>query len=345
MHIQTLQSLLKKQKIPALLITKSENVFYLSGFRGSNGSLLITPKKYQLITDARYFYTAKKLGLEYFDQSKGLDKLFKKYKAIHFESADMTVTQLKKFKKHSLGSKWKPSEGLVESLRLINHDDEISLIKKACKIALKTLEAFQKTIKEGQSEDDMEWNLLSTARQMGADGFSFPPIITFGKETADIHHQKGKNKLKAGQQMLLDFGIVYKGYITDMTRMFYTKKPSKKLEEIHRIVVEASQKAIESIEIGKKLSDIDAVARNHIKQAGYGDYFLHSTGHGTGVEVHEQPWVASKSKEKVQTNMVFTIEPGIYIEGLGGVRIEDMVWVKPNGKVEVLTEWNRNIVC
>lgn len=341
--LKNLQSLLRKKKISAFLVSKPENLFYLTGFRGTNGTLLVAPKKYELITDARYFYTVKKLKIPYFDQSKGLKKSLGRYAQIAFEQNDVTVGKLKYWKKQVPGVKWKGVSGLVEQLRLIKNPDEIKIIRQATKMAIRALELFEKTIRVGQSEDEMEWNLLQVVREVGADGFSFPPIITFGKETADIHHQKGDNRLKKGQQMLLDFGLIYRGYITDMTRMFYTKEPSKKLQQIHNLVHKANQAAIDSIEIGKSLKQVDAAARQVIADAGYGDYFTHSTGHGTGVEVHEAPTVSTKSRDKVGPNMVFTIEPGIYAEGLGGVRIEDMVWVKPSGGVEVLTEWEREL--
>lgn len=342
-RIQNFQKHLKTKKISAFLISKPENVFYLTGFKGSNGTLLVTPNKHALITDARYFYTAKKLDLPYFDQTQGLKKLLGRYAEVAFEEVEVTVGKLKQWKKTVPGVKWKGMNGLVEGLRLIKSEEEIKIIRQAGKMAVKCLERFEKTICVGQSEDEMEWNLLQIVREMGADGFSFPPIITFGKETADIHHQKGNNRLKKGQQMLLDFGLVHKGYITDMTRMFYFAEPSKKLREIHEVVQKAHRAAIDSIEIGKLLKEVDAAARRVIEQAGYGQYFAHSTGHGTGVEVHEAPTVSTKSKEKIRANMVFTIEPGIYVEGLGGVRIEDMVWVRPDGKLEVLTEWERGV--
>ncbi len=336
-RIQNLQKKLRAKKLSALLVTNPYNVHYLSGFVGTNGSLLVTPKKHVLITDARYFVTAKKVRVPYHDQSKGFKSLMGRLKFVGFEEEDMTVAQLKRYKKELRGVKWKPTSGMVESLRLIKDKAEIKIIKKACEIACKSLEELEKKIKPGLSEDDLEWELLKIARKHGADGFSFPPIITFGKDTADIHHQKGDSRLKKGEMVLIDSGIVFQGYITDMTRVFFQKKPSSFEQKIYSIVLEANQKAIESIQVGMKFSELDQVARGVIEAAGYGDYFMHSTGHGTGLEVHEAPWVAKKSKETIKPGMVFTIEPGIYIERKGGVRIEDMVYVNPNGEVEVLT--------
>ncbi len=343
-RIQSLQALIKKQKLSALLVTNPYNVRYLSGFVGTNGSLLVTPKKHLLITDARYFMTAKKAGLPYHDQTKGLKSIMGRFKSIGFESSHMTVATLQHYKKALPGAKWKGAGGLVESLRLIKDKAEIKTIKKAVKIACKSLDELQKKLKPGMSEDDVEWELLQLARANGADDFSFPPIITFGKDTADIHHQKSKNKLKKNQMVLIDSGIIFEGYITDMTRVFFWEKSGKSKkstpnfeEKIYKIVREANQKAIDSIQVGMLFSDLDKAARQVIEAAGYGDYFAHSTGHGTGLEVHEAPTVSAHSSQTVEPGMVFTIEPGIYVEGKGGVRIEDMVYVNEKGGVEVLT--------
>jgi len=352
-RIQKLQKQLKIKKISALFVTNAYNVRYLSGFVGSNGSLLITPKKHVLITDARYFVTAKKAGVPYHDQNKGLKSLISHAETLGFEAEAMTVAQLKQYKKMTPGVKWKAVSGMVEGLRIIKDEREIATIKKACQIAVKSLKQLLPKLKIGMSEDEVEWELLKLARENGADGFSFPPIITFGKDTADIHHQKGPNELKKGDMILIDSGIIYQGYITDMTRVFfyqeaknteqnsYTKYEQKKCstfeQEIYSIVKEAHQKAIDSIRVGMKFSELDQVARGVIEAAGYGKYFTHSTGHGTGLEVHEPPWVSKKSTDAIQPGMVFTIEPGIYVEGKGGVRIEDMVYVNLSGEVEVLT--------
>ena len=200
----------------------------------------------------------------------------------------------------------------------------------------------------------MEWNLLSIARKLGADGFSFPPIITFGKNTADVHHQRGQHKFRKGEKILLDFGIEYKGYCTDMTRMIYPEKGKGKgqtclpagrgqgLEQkMYSTVLEANLSAIKAIKVGKKFSAIDKAARLVIEKAGYGKYFGHATGHGIGLKVHEAPSVSELSKDVVKPGMVFTIEPGIYIDGVGGVRIEDMVYVNEKGGVEVLTKFRK----
>ena len=342
-RVKKLQKLIKAKKLSALLVSNPFNVRYLSGFVGTNGSLLVTSTKVVLITDARYFMTAKKAGIPYHDQSKGLKGLMGRLKTVGFEDRDMTVAKLKAYKKVVPCVSFKPASGMVESLRVIKDSAEIKVIKKAVDIACKSLNKLEKKLKPGMTEGDIEWELLKIARSLGADDFSFPPIITFGKDTADIHHQKQENRLKKGDMVLIDSGIIYQGYITDMTRVFFQRKATSFEQKIYTTVLAANEASIEAVKVGITFDEVDKVARDVIKKAGYGKSFTHSTGHGTGLEVHEAPTVSFGSKERVEKGMVFTIEPGIYVEGKGGVRIEDMVYVKPNGKVEQLTSCKKDL--
>ena len=228
--------------------------------------------------------------------------------------------------------------GLVEGLRIIKTPDEMKIMRKATVMADRCLAELVKTLHVGISEDEVEWNLLSIARKLGADGFSFPPIICFGKNTADVHHIKEPNKLKIGEAVLIDMGIAYKGYMTDMTRTFYTAKPTHIEQKIYSTVLEANSRAIAAIKVGMTTGQIDKIARDIIEKAGYGKYFGHSTGLGVGLEVHEAPTVSSKAAEVIRPGMVFTVEPGIYLNDTGGVRIEDMVYINAKGGVELMTK-------
>ena len=347
-RIQKIQNQLRKNKLSAVLISKPENVRYLCNFTGTNGRLLITPKKTIFITDFRYLKSAKKQipkKIPIHNQKEGLKNLMGRFRILGIEDEHMTHARYLDYKKKLKGVRLKPISGIVEEMRMIKDKDEIQIIKKAVKIAEKALEKFIKTIKSGQSEDEMEWNLLQIIRKLGADEFSFPPIICFGKDTADVHHLKSPNKLKKGQSILIDFGIKHQGYCTDMTRVFFTKKPGNiepacpaGRHKIYSTVLKANEEGIKAIQINKKLSEIDKAARNVIEKAGYGEQFGHSTGHGVGLEVHEDPKVSEESDTVIQPGMVLTIEPGIYLDKLGGVRIEDMVYVNDKGGVEVLTK-------
>ncbi len=352
-RIKKIQKHLKKQNLSAILIANPVNIHYLCGFTGTNGWLLVSLKKAVLITDFRYLISAKKQlpkGVDIYDQKNGSEKLLKRYKKIAFEEDYVTVNLLKNIKKKCKRVKFKGLVGLVRALRMVKGENEIKIIREATKIADECLKKWLKTVKVGVSEEELGWNLLSIARKLGAEGFSFPPIITFGKNTADVHHQQEKNILKKGECVLIDFGIKYKNYCTDMTRVFFPKKSIfsfkkalKEEQKIYSIVLSANKKVIQAIKPGIKFSELDKIARDVIEESGYGKYFGHSTGHGVGLEVHELPNVSSVSNEIVREGMIFTVEPGIYVEGVGGVRIEDMVYVGKKGKVEVLTKFNKEM--
>ncbi len=358
-RISKIQKELRKRKLAAAFISKSENVRYLCNYVGSNGRLLITPSKAMLVTDFRYIRLARKQmprQVAIFDQKKGaeLKKLLGHFKTLGIEEGTITHSQFLSIKKLLPKTKIKDVSGMVEASRMIKSDDEMKTIRKAVSIANQAFERLAKSIKIGDSEGDLEWRLLSIAHELGADGFSFPPIIAFGKNSADVHHAKEPNRLKKGEHVLIDMGIVYKGYMTDMTRMLFVGKTvhstvgsrhgmNPRLVKIYKTVLRANQAAIESIQVGMKCSEVDRVARGIIEQAGYGPYFGHALGHGVGLEIHEAPNISEKSETVIRPGMVFTIEPGIYVEGVGGVRIEDMVYVNKKGKVEVLTTPSKRI--
>lgn len=353
LKIKKVQEYLKKEKLSTVLITDPINIRYLSGFTGTNGWLLISLKKTVLITDFRYLISAKKQlskNIDIYDQKLGFEKLLNKYKTIAFEESHVTVNLLKNLKKKSKKVKFIGIIDLVQRIRVIKDKNEIKIIRVGTKMADECLRRWLKTVKVGISEKELSWNLLSIARSLGAEEFSFPPIITFGKNTADVHHQQENNILKKGEHVLIDFGIKYKNYCTDMTRVFFLKKSIfsfkkvlKEEQKIYSIVLSVNKKVIQSIKLGIKFSELDKIARDVIEKAGYGKYFGHSLGHGVGLEVHELPSVSPVSNNTVKEGMVFTVEPGIYIEGVGGVRVEDMVYVGKNGKVEVLTRFNKGI--
>ncbi|MBN1258678.1 aminopeptidase P family protein [Candidatus Peregrinibacteria bacterium] len=340
-RIQSLQKELKRRKLSAVLITEKINVQYLCGFIGSHGKLFVTPKRATLITDFRYLVSAKKMlpkGVGIYDHKKKLDKLIGRAKSLGFEEQHLTVSQYKTLKKVLPKIKLLPVSGLVEEVRAIKKEEEMKIIRKAVRITEECLALWIKGVKVGMSEDDLEWSLRAIARGLGAEGFSFEPIITFGKNTADVHHSKEPSRLKKKEHLLIDFGLKYKGYCTDMTRVFFTGESCKTVQKIYSIVCQANQAAVKAVKIGRKFSEIDKAGRDVIVKAGYGKAFGHSLGHGVGLEVHESPTVNPLCTETVKPGMLFTIEPGIYIEGVGGVRIEDMVYVNKKGRAEVLTK-------
>jgi len=355
-RIQRIQKELRRRKLSAALISKPENVRYLCGYVGSNGRLLVTFKKAILITDSRYLRSARKqipkpVGI--FDQKNEseLNRLLGRSKILGIEESYITHAQFERVRTYLEGTTLVPISGMVEESRMTKDESEMKIIRKAVSIANQAFEKLAKSIRIGDSEGELEWRLLSFAHDLGADGFSFPPIISFGKNTADVHHTKEPNRLKKGEHVLIDMGIQYKGYMTDMTRVMFAKNQSNsvgdqalvRLRKIYEIALCANQAAIKAVKVGAKFSDIDRVARGIIEKAGYGPNFGHSLGHGVGLEVHEEPSVGERSKAVVRPGMLFTIEPGIYLDDWGGVRIEDMVYVNGKGKVEVLTRTPKSI--
>ncbi len=346
-RLKNLQKIIKQKKLSAVLITSPINVRYLCGFVGTNGRLLVGHKKVTLITDFRYFRSAKKQipkQVTIYNQKDGIKKVMGRFKTLGVEEDHISHKYFLAYKKQLKGVSLKTISGLAEEMRMIKNKDELKIIKGAIRIANKSFKEFIKTITVRQSENEMEWNLFSIVRRLGGEGFSFPPIISFGKDTADVHHLKSNKKLKRGDKILVDFGINYKGYCTDMTRMIYTKKPTDAEASIYHLVLKANKTGIKAVKIGMKAIDLDKTVRDVIDKVGYSEYFGHGTGHGIGLEVHELPSVSPHNKDKknnvkIQSGMVFTIEPGIYSDKFkGGIRIEDMVYVKEDGKVEVLTK-------
>ena len=346
-RIKKLQKIIRQKKLSAVLITNPINVRYLSGFIGTNGRLLISQKKVTLITDFRYFRLARKQipkQVVILDQKDGVEKVMSRFKTLGLEEAHLSYKHFLAYRRKLKGVKIKPISGIVEKMRMIKDKSEIKIIRKAVKIANKAFKEFVKTISVRQSESEMEWNLRMIVRRLGAEEFSFPPIISFGKNTANVHHVRSKNRLRRGQKILIDFGIKYKGYCTDMTRMIYTKKPTEPEKSIYSLVLKANKEGIKAVKVGKKVIEIDKVARKVIDSVGYGEYFGHGTGHGVGLNIHELPSISSigekpDKKTTIKPGMLFTVEPGVYADKFGGgVRIEDMVYVNEKGRVEVLTK-------
>jgi Xaa-Pro aminopeptidase len=350
-QIQLLQKLLKSQKIEALLVTDPYNVRYLSNFTGTHGQLLITPKKAFFLTDFRYVAVAKKIlpdAVNLIEMKKGLQKTLQEIaKKMHlskisFEAKNLTYLHYKNLKKGLSPLKFEPSENLVENLRMVKSDAEMKLIKKAQQITEKIFLLVRQNLKTGMSELDIAKDIEERSKVHGADCVSFPPIVAFNENCASPHHQPGPKKLKKGDVILIDMGMQYQGYCSDMTRMIFTKPPTPKQKEIYNLVLEAQQQAMQKLKANVKGSQIDQIARNIIEKGGYGNAFGHSLGHGVGLEVHENPSLSPNYHQNIPENSIVTVEPGIYIENFFGVRIEDMVLIKSN-KIVPLTTIPKNI--
>lgn len=346
--LKALRGSLESLSIDCLLVTELKNVRYLTGFTGSNGYCLITDTGKWFFTDSRYTEQSKSQVKGYkikivknalLDINEVLLK--EKIKSLGFEASSVVYSQFQQFKKAFQGLKLKPTAGLVEKLRLTKSSNEIALIKDAISVANKGFSKVRANLSKGKTEKELALLAEFEFKKFGADSLSFPAIIASGKRGALPHATPSESKVKSGELVIVDMGVTLKGYNSDETRTFMVGKPTKKQKEVYLTVKEAHDRVIEAVRAGVKTSEIDFIAREVIDRAGFGKYFIHSTGHGVGLNIHEQPSLASSSTDVLEEGMVVTVEPGIYIAGWGGVRIEDMILVKGSGN-EVLTNGSKD---
>lgn len=334
-----------------LFVTNRSNIRYLSGFSGSHGYVVLHNKKKYLLTDARYHIVAKNIlpkGWTMVDITNGLEEpwraLLKKnrIKKVGFEGNNITLKFYNFLKKNSPGAKLIDIGSHVEEKRIIKSKEEISKIAKAQQITDAIYDILKRWLKPGHSETDIAWKIESLAHELGADTISFPPIIGINEHSAAPHHQNTDRKLKKGDLILVDMGVIYKGYCSDMTRMIFTKIPTNEEEYIYNLVWDAQEAAIKELKGGVRGDKIDKIARNYIKAAGYGEHFGHSLGHGVGLDIHELPNLSKKYIGKIPHNTIVTVEPGVYLKGKFGVRLEDMVQVL-HGGVKNLTATRKEL--
>ena len=349
-RIKKLRDELGKSGLKFSIVTDMRNCLYLTGFTGSEGVVLITPTLVYLIVDFRYLEQAQKetKNVKILKREKALHLLLadvmKKYKneKVAFESDSITFKQHKEIKKSLPENCLIPTLNLVERLRAVKYSDEIASIKKAVRISDEAFKHILGFIKLGMREVDIAEEIEYTVKRKGASNISFDTIAISGEKTSLPHGAPSQDLLKKGI-VLMDFGCISSGYRSDMTRTIFLGKATAKQKEIYNIVLEAQQIAIENVKPGVEASCIDKAARDYITNKGYGECFGHSTGHGVGLDIHELPNISGKSDEVLQPGMIFTIEPGIYIPGWGGIRIEDMVQVTDDG-CRIITKSSKEII-
>jgi len=347
-RIVKLQKRVKELGLDAMIITHLPGIRYLIGFSGSNGVLLIPHQgKPHFFTDFRYKSQAKaevggaKISIVERDRTIydaiSEKQLFADYDSIGFEPAHIQYWEYELLRKKFRHLKLVPTEREVEKLTMIKSEDEISAIRHAADIGDQTFRAVCATIKPGVTEREVAAEIGYQARKFGAEGDAFNIIVASGERSALPHGVASDKKIKKGELVTLDFGCVYKGFNSDMTRTVAVGKISTELQKIYEIVRAAQQRTLDKIQPGMNGRELDSVARDYITLHGYGSKFGHGTGHGLGIEVHELPFISQRGERfKLEPNQVFTVEPGIYLENIGGVRIEDDVVVRREG-CEVLT--------
>lgn len=345
-RIDKLCSLLKDNE--AVLISSYPNIFYYSGFTSQDAYLFISQSERYIITDSRYTIQARQQAKEYdvIDISEGFKKVFANTKStkIGFEEASMTVEENRKMSQAlKSGQELAGMQSVINKPRETKDKTEIEKIAVAEKIGDMAFEYILGRIKAGVTEREIALDLEFFMKKQGASALSFETISASGIRSAMPHGTATDKKLEQGDFLTLDFGCVYEGYCSDMTRTVVIGKATERQKEIYDIVLKAQCNAINAVKVGEKCSEIDRVAREYISDMGYGKCFGHSLGHSVGVEIHENPSFSPKSKATVKNGNVITVEPGIYIDGFGGVRIEDLLAIQ-DGNVINLTRSPKELI-
>lgn len=338
-------------KIDAYMLHSPANRNYFTGIETSFGVVLLTEKEKIFFTDFRYESYARnalpdftvhsvKPGELYANISNELRRT--ESKTVGYEEDYITVGDFKTIKSELSDFTLKPASSIISERRIIKTEDEIAKIANSQIIAEKALTKIIPLIKPGVTEREVSAELMFEMFRLGADSLAFDNIVAFGENTANPHHHVSDKKLDKNDLILIDFGARANGYCSDMTRTFTLGSPQDELKAIHGIVLEAQAYALKHIKAGMTGREADSLAREYIRANGYGKEFGHSLGHGVGVEVHEKPNLSERSDTVLLPGMVVTVEPGIYIDGLGGVRIEDLVVVREDGVLN-LTNFNKNL--
>jgi len=345
-RVSRLRRLISREKADGLLVTDLTNIAYLAGFRGSFGFLLVTPREAVFLTDSRYMEAAgkdvaadevMKVSHDHFEDIKREAKK-RKIRRLGFESQAFSYDNYLRLsakvgEKHMVGLKES-----VEKLRMVKEGEEVAQIRKAVKLAERGLRHIQGFFEPGVSEKDLADELEVFLKLNGGGETGFRPIVAFGERSSMPHYVTSGRKLKEDDVVLVDLGTSVKGYHADLTRTWLSCSMTKREKEVYAVVLDAQRAALERVRPGVSLVSIDAAARRLISSKGYGDNFGHGLGHGIGLNVHELPRISVRSEGRCRKGMVFTIEPGIYIPGWGGVRIEDDVLVTEKG-CEVLSNY------
>jgi Xaa-Pro aminopeptidase len=342
-RLERLRAALKRRGLTAALITHLPSVRWLCGFSGSAGSLLVSGRDAVFFSDFRYRAQSRRevRGARLFEYSSGAVEAIAaavrhaRLTRLGFESERMTVAAHGDLAAALPRVELVGLRGTVEGLRAVKDSGELVLIRRALAIAGRALSGGTRRL-AGKSEIAIASGLKKKIREEGGDEESFPTIVASGPRAALPHGLPTDRVIGGGELVVIDFGVRICGYCCDITRTYSPQKWETKAIDIYRIVLTAQRAALAMIGPGVKASDVDAAAREVIERAGYGKHFGHGTGHGVGLEVHEMPVISGKSGDKLIPGMVVTVEPGIYLEKFGGVRIEDMVLVTEKGR-EILS--------
>ncbi|HOJ92831.1 MAG TPA: aminopeptidase P family protein [Dictyoglomaceae bacterium] len=335
--LKELQNRMEKENVELLIINKLVNIRYLTGFTGSTANLVVSQEGGYILVDPRYWEQANKEVLEFQPVLVNEDLNFysfckelvkkQRVKKIGFEGNHISYFEWIKLQDIDSDIELVPTENWVEEFRVVKNSDEISKIKKALEIAEKAFEEILEFIRPEVSEKDLAIELEYKMAKLGSEKPSFDTIIASGERSALPHGKATNKRIKKGEFIVFDFGAIYEGYCSDITRTVFVGTPNEEELLIYDIVLKAQKEAEEIIKEGLEGSFVDGISRDIIQENGFGNYFGHGLGHGVGLEIHEFPPLSPKGNIILKENMVVTIEPGIYLYGKFGVRIEDLVVV------------------
>ncbi len=348
-RLKRLRRSLAEKKLDGILISQPDNRYYLSGFDGSAGYLLITAQDTILATDFRYLEQVKVQAPDYriFQISNAISDWFPRLIAelnlgrLGFEGGHITFALYRQLSdilnKTEPRLQFVPVDGLVESLRTIKEPAEIELITRAVEITDKAFEYIEDRAHPGMTEKEVAWEIEKFQREQGSQALPFDIIVASGPNSALPHAKPSQRKIAAGEPVVIDMGARVGGYSSDLSRTICLGTPDDTFKKVYNTVLEAQLTTMAAIKEGMSGGEADSLARTVIEQEGYGEAFGHSLGHGIGLAPHEQPRLGPNSSEILASGMVFSIEPGIYLAGWGGVRIEDLV-VMTNGKIDPISK-------
>ena len=346
---------LAANSVSALFVSNLTNIRWLTGFTGSNGWLVLSDGQLVLVTDGRYAdQAAEQMAAGRVDgtvligstRAKMIDHvraLLGGHSPIGFESGHLTYADHATIATE-VGGSWLPTAGVVEAHRRTKDSGEVDRMRQAARLADDALAATLPLLGDEPTEatfrDHLEWEM----RRLGADGPSFDTIVAAGANAALPHHHPDSTRIVEGMTVVVDFGALYDGYHSDMTRTFTIGDPTAQQQEVYEVVLAAQRAGVAAVAPGARGQALDAVCRDHIAAAGWGDWFNHGTGHGVGLQIHESPWLTLSYDDTLAVSDVVTVEPGVYRKDFGGVRIEDMVLVTTDG-CQSLTNTPKDSPC
>ena len=338
-RISYLRDKISESDIDTLFISNKDNIRYYSGFTGTFAFLLISKEKSIIITDSRYTLRAEEESPDYeIYQLKSGDNWIEnstnitKTKIIGYEGDHVSVNLLNQLKKRAEKiNEWKDFSEKITLGRIIKSEEEVRILQETINISDSAFNTVSKKINIGMTEKDVAWEMEKEMRELGAESPSFDTIVASGINGSKPHHSPTDKLINNNEAITIDMGAKYKGYCSDLTRTIFIGGPDEKFKKIYTTVLRAQLISMETAQPEMTGEEIDKIARDIIAAEGYGEYFGHSLGHGVGIEIHENPGVGPNSKNSIKPGMVYTIEPGIYIENWGGIRIEDMVIMTESG--------------